>query len=56
MALFDLNDWSPTALFAVLLAASLALQGLPLDRGMSPDTAVCTKPGFPAMSLMLSLH
>ena len=39
-----------------LLAASLALQGLPTDRGMSPDTAVCEKPGFAAMSLVLSLH
>ena len=56
MAHFDLHDWSLTALFAVLLAASLSLQGLPLQRGTSPDTAVCQKPGFPAMSLVLSLH
>jgi len=56
MALLDLHDWSLTGLFAALLAASLALQGLPLPRATSPDTAVCQKPGFPAMSLVLSLH
>lgn len=56
MALFDLHDWSLTAFLAVLVAASLALQGLPLPRDVSPDTAVCTKPSFSAINLMLSLH
>jgi hypothetical protein len=56
MALFDLHDWSLTVLVAALLAACLSLQGQPLSRGTFPDTAVCQKPGFPAMSLALSLH
>lgn len=56
MALFDLHDWSLTALVAALLAAGLSLQGLELPRSTSSDTAVCQKPGFPAMSLALSLH
>jgi hypothetical protein len=56
MALFDLHEWPLVALVAALLAASLALQGLPADRGTSSDTAVCEKPGLSAIGLVLALH
>jgi len=56
MALFDLHQWPLAALVAALLAASLSLHGLPAERGTFSDTAVCEKPHFPAMSLVLSLH
>jgi hypothetical protein len=56
MALIDLHDWPLTALVALLLAVSLALQGLPTGRSTSPDTAVCEKPGLATLGFVLSLH
>lgn len=46
MAFPDLHDWSLTALVAVLLAASLSLQSLPVERAAFPDAGVCEKPGI----------
>ena len=45
MSLLDLHDWSLTALFAALLATSLAFQNLPADHSAFRD--VCEKPGIP---------
>ena len=56
MALSNLHEWLVTALAAALIAASLSLHGLPPAPVVPSDTAVCEKPVFPAMSLMLSLH
>ena len=52
MAFLDVHDWSLTVLFAALLVASFALQGLPAERPVIHDTAVCEKP----LRLLLPLH
>ena len=56
MARFDLHEWPLTLLAATLLAVSLWLQAVPVERTPSMDRAVCEKPGFAAMALALSLH
>ena len=56
MARFDLHEWPLTVLAAALLAVSLWLQAVPVERTASPYTAVCEKPGSAAMVLALSLH
>jgi|FEC22Drversion2_1045045.scaffolds.fasta_scaffold00268_38 hypothetical protein len=56
MALFDPHQWSLTVLATALLAVSLWLQTVPVERTTSVDTAVCEKPGLAAMALALSLH
>jgi hypothetical protein len=56
MMFFDLHDWPLASLVAALLAASLSAQGLPTDRGRFENTAVCEKPGFLPVGVMLTLH
>jgi hypothetical protein len=56
MAFIELDDWLPTAFVAVLLAVSLTLQGVPAGRTTPSDSAVCEKPGFPALGFVLSFH
>jgi hypothetical protein len=56
MAFIELDDWLLTAFVAVLLSISLALQGLPAERSAPSDSAVCERPGFPALGFVLSLH
>jgi hypothetical protein len=56
MAFIDLHGWPLTALFAVLLALSLSMQGLPAARHADPDTAVCEKAGLIPLGFVLSLH
>jgi hypothetical protein len=56
MAPSDLHAWSLTVLVAALLAVSLSLQGLPAQRAIPSDSAVCEKPGLQTMALVLALH
>jgi hypothetical protein len=56
MALLDLHEWSLAALVAALLAASLAWPGQAPAPGAHSDTAVCERPGFATISLMLTPH
>ncbi len=56
MALFDLHEWLITALVVALITASLSPQSQSTQRGQFEVTAVCEKPGFPALGLVLSLH
>jgi hypothetical protein len=56
MASLDLHDWPLTILFAVLLAAGLALQSLPADHRPLREAAVCEKPSFASYGLFLAFH
>ena len=56
MSFLDLHDWSLTALVAALVAASLALQTLPAERGAFQDSGACEKPGIAALGLFPPFH
>jgi hypothetical protein len=56
MALLNLHEWLVTTLAVALIAASLALQTLPMTRAQFADTAVCQKPGLATLGWVLVLH